>query len=49
MINIEKTHQAPRCRVCKRPFPRLDQGTMLCDYCKPGNNLNKWLKNKEEK
>ena len=42
---IEKTHQAPRCKVCNRPFPRLDQGTMVCKSCKDnkGKTLEKWL------
>jgi len=42
---IVKTHQAPRCKVCRKPFPRLDQGTMLCNSCKDnkGKTLEKWL------
>ena len=41
---IEKTHQAPRCKICNRLFPRLDQGTMICDNCKYNKDKYKDLK-----
>lgn len=44
--NIEKTHQAPRCKVCKKTFPRLNQKIGVCKKClsNKGKNLNRWLK-----
>ena len=48
--NIEKTHQAPRCKICGLAFPRLNQKTMICDLCKHAKEtdklkyqLDKWL------
>ena len=44
--NIKKTHQAPRCKVCKKSFPRLNQKTMICIKCEKnkGKTLEGWLK-----
>lgn len=43
--NIEKTHQPPHCKICKKPFPRLNQRIGICKSCQSnkGNTLNKWL------
>ena len=43
--NIEKTHQPPKCKVCKKPFPRLNQRTMICNNCEynKGKTLDKWF------
>ena len=45
--NIEKTHQAPRCKICHLTFPRLNQRIGICDSCQSnkGKTLDKWLKN----
>lgn len=48
-VNIEKTHQAPRCKKCGLAFPRLNQKTMICDSCERAKkmdkkiNLDKWI------
>ena len=31
--NIKKTHQAPECKRCGKPYPRLDQSIMICKKC----------------
>ena len=41
--NIEKTHQAPRCRICNLAFPRLDQKVGLCDLCKHARKQHRTL------
>ena len=43
--NIQKTHQAPRCKICNLAFPRLNQKVGICDSCKSnkGKTLDKWL------
>ena len=37
--NIEKTHQAPCCKICGLLFPRLNQKTMICKSCKKNNKM----------
>ena len=40
---IEKTHQAPRCKKCKKPFPRLNQKTMICNSCSSYKDIEEWF------
>ena len=45
--NIEKTHQCPVCKICRKKKPRLNQKTMICIPCENNKEktLDRWLKN----
>ena len=44
--NIKKTHQCPKCKICRKPKPRLDQSIMICKKCNEdkGKTLDRWIK-----